>query len=79
MTKITKTRWLQVVVAIVFVLALLLPVRTLCGARGAVCAAPPGADGLVSYYYEIEPLGVSMLETLLSHNFRIYYSNGSQK
>ncbi|MBC8161050.1 MAG: hypothetical protein H7Z42_07505 [Roseiflexaceae bacterium] len=72
-------RMLPVVFAVIVLIVLLLPVHTRCGARSAACAMPPDESGRVGYYYEVEPLGITVVETLLQQNFRIAYSSGTER
>ncbi len=55
----------------------LLPVRTTCGQVNYACAtAPDPVTGRYRLYYEWEPLAVTIVETLASDNFRIFYTSG---
>ena len=60
---------------IAFVVLFLLPVKTQCGQIFSGCAYP-GPDNEYYTYYEVEPLGVTFIETLTSTNLRIYYWRG---
>lgn len=68
---------LSIVIGILFLAALLFPVKTTCGVTGATCAMPPieGEEG-AQYYYEVEPLGLLLIEALIRTNLFIYYSSG---
>ena len=56
--------------------ALFFPVKITCGKIGYTCMPAPDANGYVSVYYEVEPLGITLLETVLGTNLRIAYSKG---
>ena len=57
--------------------ALAFPVHVTCGAPGALCARPPmGPDSRATYYYEVEPLAVALLEATLQTNIQVYYRSG---
>ena len=57
---------------------LLIPVTTTCGVAGATCASPPRFEGDdPHYYFESEPLGINIIESLVGQNFRIYYRSWS--
>jgi len=68
-----------IAIAFVMLLALLFPVRTRCGASSYACAIPPDDSGRVGYYYEVEPFGVMLLESMANNNFRIFYSSGTER
>lgn len=55
---------------------LLLPVPMTCGHQFYTCTPAPDANGTIRRYYEVEPLGITLLETLLGDNLRIYYTSG---
>jgi len=56
--------------------ALFFPVKIPCGKIGYTCLRAPNSQGFVSRYYEVEPLGVTVIETVLGTNLRIAYSTG---
>ncbi len=65
------------VVAIVVVAALAMPIKQRCGAPGRTCATAQDAQGNVHYYYyEIEPVAVFLLESVLGSNIPLYYTSG---
>lgn len=72
-------RRIWVVVVILVLVALLFPVHTRCGAANYACAIPPDDSGRVGYYYEIEPLGITLLENVAGRNFRMFYSSGTER
>ena len=72
---------IPVVVGIVVVLliaALAIPVKQRCGAPGYSCATALDARGYVHYYYEVEPLGVYLVEIITGSNLRICYTSGEE-
>jgi hypothetical protein len=71
---------LVVGIAVVLVIAVLaVPVRVRCGAPGYSCATALDAQGNIHYYYyEIEPLGVYLLEIITGSNIRFFYRSGEE-
>jgi hypothetical protein len=70
---------LLVGVAVVLVIVVLaVPIKQRCGVPGYRCATAPDAQGNVSYYFEIEPLGVKLIESLSGSNFAFYYTAGDE-
>jgi hypothetical protein len=66
-------------IAVVLVIAVLaLPTKQRCGAPDYTCATAPDAQGNVHYYYEVEPLGVYLLEIITGSNVRFYYRSGEE-
>ena len=57
-------------------LILLLPVHMQCGQILYGCATAPDNSGYYYTSYEVEPLGVTLVETLIGSNLRIYYWRG---
>ncbi|KAF0106503.1 MAG: hypothetical protein FD146_2511 [Anaerolineaceae bacterium] len=51
----------------------LAPLPVPCGAPGMSCRTGPGPGGASSVFYELEPLGVAVLELVFQDNIRIYY------
>jgi hypothetical protein len=67
-------------IAIVLLIGLLaLPVKQACGAPGYTCATGVDTQGYVHSYYEIEPLGVYLIETITGSDVRIYYKSGEDR
>jgi hypothetical protein len=56
--------------------ALFFPVKIPCGKIGYTCLPAPDPNGFVSVYYEVEPLGITVIETVLGTNLRVAYSKG---
>lgn len=56
--------------------ALAIPIKARCGAPGYSCATAVDAQGNVHYYYEVEPLGVYLVEIITGSNVRLYYQSG---
>jgi hypothetical protein len=66
-------------VAVLLVIGVLaLPIKQRCGAPGFSCATAPDAHGNISYYFEMEPLGVKLIESLTGSNFPLYYTSGHE-
>ncbi len=69
--------WLYIIVVILLCVVVLYPVRIRCGAPGASCAMPPrNKSEFARWYYEIEPLGLAVIEGVIRVNLPIYYSQG---
>ena len=68
---------LAIGLAVVLAMALLaIPTKVRCGAPGLACATAVDAQGNIHYYYEVEPLGVYLLEIVSGSNIRLYYRSG---
>ena len=68
---------LAVGLAVVLVIAALtVPIKARCGAPGYSCATAVDVQGNVHYYYEVEPLGVYLVEMITGSNIRLYYQSG---
>ncbi len=69
---------LAVGIAVVLVIAALaIPIKVRCGAPGYSCATAVDTQGNVHYYYyEVEPLGVYLVEIITGSNIRFYYQSG---
>jgi hypothetical protein len=65
--------WIAVVLVVA---ALAMPIKQRCGAPGRACATAQDAQGNVHYYYEIEPLAVFLLESVLGSNIPLFYTSG---
>jgi hypothetical protein len=66
------------IVSVLVIAALAIPVKQRCGAPGYSCATAWDAQGYVHYYYEVEPLGVYLAETITGSNIRLYYTSGEE-
>lgn len=64
---------------ILLVLAGLFPAPVTCGALTATCMPAPDPQGYVSVYYEVEPLFVALLETVLTVNLPLKYYSGHHR
>jgi hypothetical protein len=64
-----------IVVAVALAL-LAIPTKVRCGAPGLACATAVDAHGNIHYYYEVEPLGVYIVETFTGSNIRLFYRSG---
>lgn len=69
----SKGKKLALICAVAF---LLLPVRMQCGHLFYGCATAPDGSGTYYTSYEVEPLGITLVETLIGVNLRIYYWRG---
>lgn len=70
---------LVIAVAVVLVTAALaMPIKQRCGTPGRTCAATLDAHGYAHYYYEIEPLGVFIVESIFGTNIRMSYTSGEE-
>lgn len=70
---------LVIAVAVVLVIAALaMPIKQRCGTPGRMCATALDAHGYAHYYYEVEPLGVFIIESLFGTNVRLYYTSGEE-
>jgi hypothetical protein len=58
--------------------ALAMPIKQRCGAPGRTCATAVDATGNVHYYYEVEPFGVFIVESVLGSNIPLYYTSGEE-
>lgn len=66
-------------VAVVLVMAALaMPIKQRCGAPGRSCATAVDSHGNVHYFYEVEPLGILVLEHILGRNILVYYTSGTE-
>jgi hypothetical protein len=59
-------------------LALAVPIPMQCGHQMYGCATAPDPSGTYYTYYEIEPLGVTLVETFIGMNLQIYYWAGRE-
>ncbi len=74
-----KNRLIRLVIVIVLTGVFLIPAKVTCGVPGNSCAVPPMTlDGSPSYYYEIQPVGVSLIEMMTKQNTGIQYSSGTE-
>jgi NO-binding membrane sensor protein with MHYT domain len=66
------------VLLVAVVLIVLIPVRVTCGtaAMHYVCMPAPDSSGYVNIYFEVEPLGIAVVEFLAGTNIPIYYYAG---
>ena len=64
------------IVVVLVIVVLAIPVKQRCGAPGYSCATALDTQGYVHYYYEVEPLGVYVAETVTGSNIRLYYRSG---
>jgi len=67
--------WIALILAVA---ALAMPIKQRCGAPGRACASAQDAQGDVHYYYEVEPLAVFLLESVLGSNIPLFYTSGEE-
>jgi hypothetical protein len=68
---------LAVGIAVVLLIAApAIPIKARCAAPGYSCATAVDSQGNVQYYYELEPLGVYLLEIITGSNIRLYCQSG---
>ncbi len=73
--RVPLTLWSAVVLVVA---ALAIPIKQRCGAPGRACPSAQDAQGNVHYYYEIEPLAVFLLESVLGSNIPLFYTSGEE-
>ena len=66
------------IILLIVLLILAIPLRVQCGHLFYGCATAPDASGYYYTYYEVEPLGITLVETVIQTNLRIYYWSGEQ-
>ena len=70
----------MIAIAVALAIGLLaLPVKQRCGAPGYTCATGLDSQGYVHYYYEVEPFGVYLVESVTGTNIRLYYKSGEDR
>ena len=55
---------------------LAIPIKQRCGAPGLSCTSTLDQRANIHYYYEVEPLGVYLVEIFTGSNIRFYYTSG---
>ena len=61
----------------VIIVTLFLPEKVECNIKGRTCAMPPvNPNEKVSYVYEIQPLGITLIEYITGDDSGIHYSAG---
>ena len=79
MNKYVSTKRLWIIALSICFLILLIPTDVTCGSPHATCAAPPkNSGGKAQYYFEIQPLGITIIESIIWSNTPIYYSSGTR-
>jgi hypothetical protein len=66
-------------VVLLLIAALALPIKQRCGDPRHSCATAPDAQGYVHYYYEVQPLGVVLINSLTDADIRLHYSSGEDR
>lgn len=70
---------LMIGISVLLVLAALaMPIKQRCGAPGRTCATAVDASGNVHYYYEVEPFGVFIVESVFGSDVPLYYTSGEE-
>ncbi|QLL06963.1 hypothetical protein [Mycobacterium vicinigordonae] len=64
--------------AVAAIATLAMPVKQRCGAPGHTCGSAVDANGDVHYYYEVEPFGVFLVETLIGSDIPLFYTSGEE-
>ncbi len=64
------------IVVLLLIAMLALPTKQRCGAPGLTCATALDAHGYAHYYYEVEPVGVYLVEIITGSNIRLFYGSG---
>ena len=54
----------------------LFPLKVECGVPGYACTTAPDSDGYIYRNYDVEPLGVMLLETVIGTNIPLTYFKG---
>lgn len=75
MKRVPIAVWIALILAVA---ALAMPIKQRCGAPGRACASAQDAQGDVHYYYEVEPLAVFLLESVLGSNIPLFYTSGEE-
>ena len=73
----TKPLVIGISVLLVFA-ALAMPIKQRCGVPGRSCATAVDAAGDVHYYYEVEPFGIFLIESVIGSNIPLYYTSGEE-
>lgn len=66
------------IAAVLVIAVLALPIKVRCGAPGRTCASAVDAHGDVHYYYEVEPFGVFVMESVLGSDIPWFYTSGEE-
>ncbi|HEY9152827.1 MAG TPA: hypothetical protein VIN60_08075 [Anaerolineales bacterium] len=61
------------IVLIAALLILAIPLRIECGVIGYACATGPDPSGVYYTYYEVKPLGIAVLETMIQTDLHLFY------
>jgi hypothetical protein len=73
-----KKKIIGTIIFVLFVAIALIPDHVTCGVPSYTCAVPPDEDGRVSWYYEVQPLFVTGIESLTQSRFPFYYYSGTE-
>jgi hypothetical protein len=67
------------IILLILALMLAVPIQMQCGHLYYSCATAPDPGGTYRTYYEVEPLGITLIETLIGTNLQIYYWSGHEE
>lgn len=71
-----KYRILTAMVITVVVSFLMVPVKVNCGIPSATCTPAPNDNGVIERPYDIEPIGIFILESITKRNISFQYREG---
>ncbi|OBK28464.1 hypothetical protein A5634_20510 [Mycobacterium asiaticum] len=75
----STTKPLVIAISVLLVMAALaIPIKQRCGAPGRTCATAVDANGDVHYYYEVEPLGIFLIENMIGSDIPLFYTSGEE-
>ncbi len=76
--RLSKTKLAVVGIAVGLLIGLLSwPIKYVC--PNGPCTSAPDADGYVHRYYEIQPFGASVIESIVDDRWPLRYSAGVEK
>ena len=67
------------IILIVAGLILLIPVHVQCGHLLYGCVTAPDPSGYYTTVYELEPFGITVVETIIGVNLHLYYWRGEDE
>jgi hypothetical protein len=75
---LSKTELALLGIAVVLLIGLLSwPIKYVC--PNGPCTTAPDADGYVHPYYEIQPFGATLIESIVGKKLAFHYSAGVEK
>ncbi len=72
-----KNNMIKITVLSIVLIIFFWPVKVTCGAPGYTCTPAPDQNGLIYRNYDIEPLGIMLLESLVTKDLPIKYFEGT--